>query len=288
LDMTFEARNLMRFTQNFAGDHHIVFPSVIDNMSTKGVLVETFEYGQPLSTYLKSSDHDIEERQRLAHIGLRAYLTMLLVHNFIHADMHPGNLMVRKHPKTGEMQLVMLDVGLICELTDVDWLNFKRLFKCIVQGNGRDGADLMVEHARQTKITPENRVLFTEEMHQLFTQLRVNKLSDIDIGIFLTQMLDLVRRYKVRIDTNFTTLVVGTVLLEGIGRQLHSGINILDESIPFLIWSEKATLQDRIVFIREKMKDEFERDDTKDIPVTTKIYNLFGKPLLASLESIRL
>lgn len=287
LDMTFEARNLMRFSQNFSGDPHIVFPTVIDRMSTKGVLVETFEQGQPLSSYLKGA-HDIAERKRLAHIGLRAYLTMLLVHNFIHADMHPGNLMVRKHPKTGEMQLVLLDVGLICELTDVDWLNFKRLFKCIVQGNGRDGANLMVEHARQTKITPENRIHFTEAMHELFTHLRVKKLSEIDIGIFMTQMLDLVRIYKVRIDTNFTTLCVGTVLLEGIGRQLHADINILDESIPFLIWSEKATLQDRMIFIREKMKDEFERDDSKDVPLHIKFYNLFGKPLLASLEAIRL
>lgn len=287
LDMTFEARNLMRFGMNFKGDPNIVFPKVIDRMSTKAVLVETFEYGQPLATYLKSSSNE-EERRSLARVGLRTYLTMLLVHNFIHADMHPGNLLVRKDPKTQNMQLVLLDVGLICELSDIDWLHFKMLFKCIVQGDGRGGAELMVEHARQTKIRPSERALFTEEMHELFTELRVNKLSDIDIGLFLSQMLDVVRRYKVRIDTNFTTLVVGTVLLEGIGRQLDSSINILDQAIPFLIWSEKATIQDRMIFFREKLRDEFERDDTKDVPLTTKFYNLFWKPLLDSIENARL
>lgn len=287
LDMTFEARNLMRFGMNFKGDPNIVFPKVIDRMSTKAVLVETFEYGQPLATYLKSNGN-VEERRSLARIGLRTYLTMLLVHNFIHADMHPGNLLVRKDPKTQNMQLVLLDVGLICELSDIDWLHFKMLFKCIVQGDGRGGAELMVEHARQTKIKPSERALFTEEMHELFTELRVNKLSDIDIGLFLSQMLDVVRRYKVRIDTNFTTLVVGTVLLEGIGRQLDSSINILDQAIPFLIWSEKATIQDRMIFFREKLRDEFERDDTKDVPLTTKMYNLFWKPLQDSIENSRL
>lgn len=285
VDMTFEARNLMRFAQNFKGDPNIVFPKVIDRMSTKAVLVETFEYGQPLATYLKSST-DEQERKSLAKIGLRTYLTMLLVHNFIHADMHPGNLLVRKDPKTSQMQLVLLDVGLICELSDLDWLHFKMLFKCIVQGDGRGGAELMVEHARQTKIKPNERVLFTEEMHSLFTQLRENKLSDIDIGLFLSQMLDVVRRYKVRIDTNFTTLVVGTVLLEGIGRQLDSSINILDQSIPFLVWSEKATIQDRMIFMREKIRDEFERDDTKDVPLSTKFYNLFWKPLFESINAV--
>ncbi|MBN8770702.1 MAG: hypothetical protein J0I46_03990, partial [Thiobacillus sp.] len=60
VDMTFEARNLMRFAQNFAGDPHIVFPRVIDRMSTKQVLVETWEYGQPLSGYLKLSADSTE------------------------------------------------------------------------------------------------------------------------------------------------------------------------------------------------------------------------------------
>ena len=287
VDMTFEARNLMRFGQNFAGDPHVVLPKVIDKMSTKQVLVETFEFGQPLTTFLNSCA-DPEQRRILAHIGLRSFLTMLLVHNFIHADMHPGNLLVRQDPKTDKLQLVILDVGLICELSEVDWLNFKMLFKCIVKGDGRAGADLMVEHAPQTQITPENRALFTEEMNTLFTHLRTHKLSDIDIGIFLSQMLDVVRRYKVRINTNVTTLVVGTVVLEGIGRQLDTDINILDQSIPFLIWSEKATLQDRLIFIREKVRDEFERDDSKDTPLVTKMFNLFGKPLIDSMENFRL
>lgn len=284
VDMTFEARNLMRFAQNFSGDPNIVFPRVVDRMSTKQVLVETFEYGQPLAGYLKNAE-DKKERKVLAHIGLRAYLTMLLVHNFIHADMHPGNLMVRKNSKSNKMQIVLLDVGLICELSDIDWLHFKQLFRCIVQGDGKAGARLMVEHARQTKISDEEREAFTIEMDKLFTQLRINKISDIDIGLFLTQMLDVVRTYKVRIDTNFTTLVVGTVLLEGIGRQLDSDINILDQSVPFLIWSDKANMQDRLIFIREKLRDEFERPDTVDVPLSTKIKRVF-KPLTDSVEPL--
>jgi hypothetical protein len=76
------------------------------------------------------------------------------------------------------------------------------------------------------------------------------------------------------------------VLLEGIGRQLDSDINILDQSVPFLIWSDKATLQDRLIFIREKVRDEFERDDAQAVPLPVKLYNLLARPLIDSMENL--
>lgn len=277
-----EARNLMRFGQNFDGDRHVCFPSVINNMTTDNVLVETFEHGQTLNAFFKSNP-DKRQQKMIAKLGLHTYLKMILVHNFIHADLHPGNILVRKHPRSHDIQLVLLDTGFVAELTDQDWNNFKQLFKCIVQGDGKAGARLMVEHARQTKIRPEEKELFMHEMDELFYDIRNQKISKIDIGKFLTDILNVVRRYKVKIESNFATLCVATVILEGIGRQLDPDINILDQSIPFLLWSEKATVEDRIIFLREKVKDEFEKEGDNEVPFWRKIHNIL-KPALDSFQ----
>lgn len=282
LDMRLEARNLMRFNQNFKDNKYVIFPHVIDHMSTKEVLVESFEFGQSLNAFLKSSN--IKEREKLAKIGLKTYLTMLLVDNFIHCDMHPGNLMVRSTNEK-DLKLIILDAGLISELGKSDWLNFKGLFKCVVKGDGKTGAKMMVENAKQTYIKDDQIDFFTNEMEKLFSDMRNNKISDIQIGRFLTDVFNIVRKYKVKIDNNFTTLSVGTVVLEGIGKQLDPDINILEQSLPLLIWSEKADLDDRMVFIKEKLKDEFQREDTQKVPYIERIYHIM-KPFFDSLKSI--
>ena len=58
--------------------------------------VESFEEGQLISRYVNNpgNPHNV----KLAGIGLDSYLKMLLKDNFIHADLHPGNILVRTCP----------------------------------------------------------------------------------------------------------------------------------------------------------------------------------------------
>lgn len=43
-------------------------------------------------------------------------------------------------------------MGLITHLSEVDWEHFKELFRAIVKGDGREGADLMIKYAPETHI----------------------------------------------------------------------------------------------------------------------------------------
>ena len=58
--------------------------------------MESFEEGQLISRYVNNpgNPHNV----KLAGIGLDSYLKMLLKDNFIHADLHPGNILVRGSP----------------------------------------------------------------------------------------------------------------------------------------------------------------------------------------------
>ncbi|EPS40461.1 hypothetical protein H072_5706 [Dactylellina haptotyla CBS 200.50] len=74
LDLRIEASNLARFRENFKYRTGVTFPSPYTDYSTRHVLVEEFAN---------------------ADIGLDAFLRMLLIDNFAHADLHPGNILVR-------------------------------------------------------------------------------------------------------------------------------------------------------------------------------------------------
>lgn len=102
--------------------------------------METFEKGQLISKYVNSPATSASVA--VADIGMGCYLKMLLKDNFIHADLHPGNILVRKtdpNTRLGRLawffgvrlppHLVLLDVGMTAELTPQDQRNLVGFFK---------------------------------------------------------------------------------------------------------------------------------------------------------------
>lgn len=75
------------------------------------------------------------------------------MHNFVHGDLHPGNILVQdpnvKHPK-----LVLLDCGIATTLTPLDLENLQCVFTAIVTGQGWKVVDLFL-NKKQTCSTLE-------------------------------------------------------------------------------------------------------------------------------------
>ena len=93
LDLRIEAANLTIFRRNFKERTTAWFPYPYTEFTTRQVLVEEFAQGIPLSDFMENGGGIFQ--QEIADEGLDAFLRMLLLDNFIHADLHPGNIMVR-------------------------------------------------------------------------------------------------------------------------------------------------------------------------------------------------
>lgn len=93
LDLRIEAANLATFRQNFKDRTTAWFPYPYTDFTTRNILIEEFAQGIPLADFMENGggvfQHDIADE------GLDAFLRMLLLDNFVHADLHPGNIMVR-------------------------------------------------------------------------------------------------------------------------------------------------------------------------------------------------
>ena len=50
----------------------------------------------------------------------------------------------------------------------------------------------------------------------------------------LLELTTLVRRHKVKVEPNFTTLVMAIVVLEGLGRQLDPSLDLFAVAVPML------------------------------------------------------
>ncbi|RXW19167.1 hypothetical protein EST38_g6693 [Candolleomyces aberdarensis] len=101
LDLRNEADNLLTFEQNFAPRKvPITFPRPLKLWSSADMLIEEFENALPLEQLLRNGGGPYD--YQVATLGLNAFLNMLLLDNFVHSDLHPGNIMIKfsKPPTT--------------------------------------------------------------------------------------------------------------------------------------------------------------------------------------------
>jgi aarF domain-containing kinase len=107
LDLRIEAANLTIFRQYFKDRTTAWFPYPYTDYTTREVLVEEFATGIPLEDFLINGGGVFHKE--IADEGLDAFLHMVLIDNFIHADLHPGNIMVRfykpEQPEIPQFQL---------------------------------------------------------------------------------------------------------------------------------------------------------------------------------------
>lgn len=295
MDLRIEATNLSIFQRNFSNRENIHFPvsysAILPNMNAKRVLIEEYVPAIPMDRLLSlPPDARGEVEEEIADMGLNAFLNMLLIDNFVHADLHPGNIMVRfvkipklresimqKNQKFGHLwnrdisfdieatnaitaellatrdpnkfrsklkeldeagyrpQVVFLDAGLVTELNAVNRKNFLDLFTSIATFDGYRAGELMIERSRTPQTVIDGEV-FALRMQRLLLGVKSKTfaLGNMKIGDVLQEVLSMIRKHHVRMESDFVNVVLSVLLLEGIGRQLDPNLDIFKSSLPIL------------------------------------------------------
>ncbi|KAF9056129.1 hypothetical protein BJ165DRAFT_1412386 [Panaeolus papilionaceus] len=181
LDLRHEADNLLVFEENFAPRKVPVnFPRPLKSWSTKELLVEEYMNALPLELFLRNGGGPFDDQ--VATVGLDAFLNMLLLDNFVHSDLHPGNIMIKfSKPPTTRMLLA-------------------NLYNCLFHSSKSDNKDtltqpnyaLHADYSDSDTIVERLRVLqdkpteWHQELESLHTQGYVAEIVFIDAGLVTT------------------------------------------------------------------------------------------------------
>ncbi|KAK7246603.1 hypothetical protein RIF29_41472 [Crotalaria pallida] len=232
VDLAREAAHLSRFIYNFRRWKDVSFPKPVYPLVHPAVLVETYEMGESVAHYVDDLQGHERTKSALAHIGTHALLKMLLVDNFIHADMHPGNILVRVSPSKSRKRLfkskphvVFLDVGMTAELAGSDRVNLLEFFKAVARRDGRTAAESCLRLSKQQNCP--NPKAFIEEVEEAFTFWGTPEGDLVHPAECMEQLLEKVRRHRVNIDGNVCTVMVTTLVLEGWQRKLDPSYNVM-------------------------------------------------------------
>jgi predicted unusual protein kinase regulating ubiquinone biosynthesis (AarF/ABC1/UbiB family) len=120
LDFGQEAASIERIAQNFkdrAGTSiRVGFPRVLPALSTGRVLTTTWVEGVKVNDVARLKELGVD-RAKLSRAIVTAYCQQIFTDGLYHADPHPGNLLVQRDPKTGEVTVVFLDFGSVAEVS---------------------------------------------------------------------------------------------------------------------------------------------------------------------------
>ena len=112
LNFTLEARNIKLFQRNFQDEEFVRIPKLYEEFSTKRIVVLEFMEGVKINHVdaIEKMDVDIDVIiQRLAKI----YIHQVMIDGFLHADPHPGNILVDEAGR-----IIILDFGMVIRIED--------------------------------------------------------------------------------------------------------------------------------------------------------------------------
>ncbi len=103
-DLALEAANAEMFRAAFKDQPRIVFPRILPEYSTGGLLCMQYLDGiKPTDPRVKA--RPVEDREQLVDLGAEAIVCMLYRDGFFHADLHPGNVLILDGPRCGFVDL---------------------------------------------------------------------------------------------------------------------------------------------------------------------------------------
>jgi ubiquinone biosynthesis protein len=225
LDFRIEAQNNRRFRALFADDPDVIFPELVDDMCSERVLTMGFIEGTKILQFRKTP-HD---PTRLARIGFRTLLQMVFKDGFVHADLHPGNILI-----TPAGKVALLDLGLTGELDDFHRQHFARFFGLWATGDGRGMAQIMIDLS-PGKATIPDADGFRAAVAEFVGRYSGKKVGEVQVGLVALDMMQILRRHRVRVNPTFTLCNIAIAVTEGIGKQLDPGLDLMQEALPFFM-----------------------------------------------------
>jgi aarF domain-containing kinase len=251
-DLRVEGSNLV--------NEHLTFPNYLERYSSKNILVESFINGVLLQKFLQFNETPYHPW--IAYHGLAAFVQMTLKDNFCHADMHPGNIMVtflkgnfqlsaeemqelqecscsetwrcrmdHYHKAGYTPRLILLDVGLVNELSTINMTNLQDCFQTALEKDSDLLSNLFIRRSKYPEMVIDV-VGFKQKMAEMVDSLELDKrgrllLSELFAIDIVQKFSRLVRAHHITLDGDFSGLLCATMIVEGIGRSLNANLDVL-------------------------------------------------------------
>ena len=230
LDMMREAANTCQFRRNFTDSALLYVPEIYWDYCSSNVLVMERVYGVPISDIeaIKAAGINLET---MAEIGVEIFFTQVFSNNFFHADMHPGNVLVSLE-NPDQPQYISIDNAIVGSLSREERYLLARQLMALLDKDYEQIALLLIDAGWVPKTIRVKE--FEHALRGILEPVVERPLGDIEFGPILISLFQTARRFEMQALPQFLLLEKTLVHVEGLGRQLHPGLDIWKLGRPLL------------------------------------------------------
>ena len=179
LDYQREAANLIRLRQLTAEHPHLLVPEPVSDYTSSRVLTMDFVPGRKVTDVGPLGLLDVDGEPLVRDL-FSAYLHMILVDGFFHADPHPGNVLL-----TPDGRLALIDLGMVATVPPRVQDSIVKLLLAISDADGEEAATVLA--AMGSPLDGYDGSRFREDVSALVTRA-VSLGGNVQAGAVLVEL----------------------------------------------------------------------------------------------------
>jgi len=224
LDFVHEAKNIDQFYKNFYGNKNVKIPRVYWAYTTSRVLAMEYIDGMRLR---EISDLKQYNKKIIVKNIVDSVFKQIFDDGLFHADPHAGNILVLKGNR-----IAFIDFGIVGRLGDELRISMSNLTFAIVEGDLRKIAQELLNlgfaHA------DVNLGLFEQDIREGLEQYYGTPIQQLNFSEVLHKIMEIARKNKLKLPTNFVLLIKSLVTLEGVAAELDPSFNVVESVRPMI------------------------------------------------------
>lgn len=236
LNMFSEARNQIQLRRNFADSALLYVPRLYAQFTRHNMLVMEQIFAPSIGNVEALLAANIDMRV-LAHKGVETFFTQVFEHNFFHADMHPGNVLVDVSNPSDPMY-VALDCAIVGSLTDEDKFYLAQNVLAFFHRDYRKVVELHIRSGWVPVTTDPDA--FEAVIEAVCEPIFAKPLSEISFAPFMGELLQTAGEFEMEIQPQLVLLQKTLLYIEGMGRQLYPELDLWQTAEPFMQrWAQR-------------------------------------------------
>ncbi|QDQ03486.1 AarF/ABC1/UbiB kinase family protein [Lysinibacillus fusiformis] len=233
LDFKKELETISHFRDRFASYQQLTIPNIYPQICTSKVMVMEWIDGVRI-TDVDFLDRSQINREELAQRLMRIFLPQWLEAGVFHADPHAGNVLVKS-----DGTIVLLDFGMVGEISKKDATNFQNLIQAILLKNYAQAAVILKDLGF---LLPGANLNIIENLLKDVLTLDLNQVKEMDVFAVKKEMNDMVKLLPIQVPTRFIFLGRSFVTIEGMLQTIDPNKEMLDIIKPaFSEWLKQGT-----------------------------------------------
>jgi predicted unusual protein kinase regulating ubiquinone biosynthesis (AarF/ABC1/UbiB family) len=224
MDFRDEARHMSLFHKHFDDSPRVVAPVAVEGLAARRVLVMEWIDGDRVDTLGSRFAAGELSFSELMETLTEVYLRMLLVEGILHADPHPGNILVDR-----EGRVVLLDWGMVVQLRPATRDQIIR----VAMAAAREDVDGIINGMYELgMIDPDiSRAEIRDAAVEILAIIeRARELGQQGVQEMVAEIMDTFYTWPLMLPRELVYFFRAAALLEGIGLRYDSGFNGLEVS----------------------------------------------------------